>query len=108
MHRVDGLRVIGAAFEDARTATRVLSELRGRFALAPHDVDVAPMGTNDREEYVTLVAGRFPVAIVNEVRRVVHDRGGRIVVDLEEWMTRPVEGSGPSSNQTPRSTYRQN
>jgi hypothetical protein len=82
--------VIGAAFEDATLARRVLEELRSRFDLRPQDAEVAPLGTSDPRLYVTLLAGRFQQGVINEVRRIIDQRGGRVVVDLEEWVTRPI------------------
>lgn len=93
------MRVLAAAFAEPVGATRVLRELRRRFGLAPGDAAVAPLGTAERTDGQTVLAGRFEDEVVPEVRRVVAEHGGEVVAEIDELLTRPFT-RGMGSPQT--------
>ena len=81
------MRVLAVAFRDGTAADRVLRELRRRYALAPDDAAVAPLGSG-LFRASTVLAGRFPDELVPEVRDTVAAAGGEVVTEVDERWTR--------------------
>ena len=76
--------------------SRIAGEQRrfsGRFTadslLTPNDVEIAPLGVpGEASDGETLLAGRFPEELTDQVGSLVNEAGGEIVVDADEAWTR--------------------
>ena len=82
------MRVLAVAFPERDTAIRALHDLRDQYELGPGDASVAPLGDDAMDVARTVLAGRFRDEVVDDVRRYVTDRGGKVVSDVDERWTR--------------------
>jgi len=83
------MRVLAARFPDRRRASTVLGALHRRFPVDPQDVAIAPLGVpGQASDGETLLAGRFPEELTDQVGEIVSEAGGEIVVDVDETWTR--------------------
>lgn len=88
------MRVLAARFPDRRIASTVLGALHRRFPVDPQDVAIAPLGVpGQASDGETLLAGRFPEDLTDQVGELVNEAGGEVVVDVDEAWTRPPAGS---------------
>ena len=89
------MRVLAARFPDRRRASTVLGALHRRFPVDPQDVAIAPLGVPGEASHgETVLAGRFPEELTDQVGALVNQAGGEIVVDVDEEWTRPPAGLG--------------
>ena len=81
------MRVLGVRFERDQQANAALRALRERFDLRDEDAAVRPLGTTRYDDPTSdlILAGRFRPEVLPDVMRLVHELGGRIVVDRDEW-----------------------
>jgi hypothetical protein len=87
------MRVLAARFPDRQRASTVLGALHRRFPVDPQDVAIAPLGVpGQASDGETLLAGRFPEELTDQVGEIVYEAGGEIVVDMDEARTRPSTG----------------
>lgn len=79
--------LVGARFGDAESANAALQDLRGVITVAPGDLGVRPLGSlrYERPAVGAVVAGRFELADVEAVVRIMEHHGGEIVFRRAEW-----------------------
>lgn len=103
------MRVLAARFADRGAAATLLDQLKERYGLGSEDAAVAPLGeTEGQREPGVLLAGRFDDALVAEIRRLFEERGGSLVTDVEEAITRPRRPTGRrhhAGSATPRKSH---
>lgn len=98
------MRVLAARFPDRRRASTVLGALHRRFPVDPQDVAIAPLGVPGKaSDGETLLAGRFPEELTEQIGALVNQAGGEIVVDVDEAWTRPPAGLGSHPGSHPGS-----
>jgi len=84
------MRVLAAKFADRQRASTALGALHRRFPVDPQDVAIAPLGIpGQATNGDTVLAGRFPEELTDQVSQVVNEAGGEIVADVDEALTRP-------------------
>ena len=84
------MRVLAAKFADRRRASTALGALHLRFPVDPQDVAIAPLGIpGQATNGDTVLAGRFPEELTDQVSKLVNEAGGEIVADVDEAWTRP-------------------
>jgi hypothetical protein len=86
------VHVLGARFGTTHAALTALLELRARFSLGEHDVEVLPLGSTEYDAPTSdlILAARFKPELVPEVVAIVEDLGGRVVVEHAEWPGQPA------------------
>jgi hypothetical protein len=79
--------LVGARFGEAESANAALEELRGEIVVAPGDLGARPLGSlrYERPAVGVVVAGRFELADVDAVVRILERHGGEIVFRRAEW-----------------------
>jgi hypothetical protein len=83
------MRVLAARFPDRGRASTVLGALCRRLPVDQSDVAIAPLGVpGEASDGETLLAGRFPEELTDQVGTLVNEAGGEIVVDVDEAWTR--------------------
>jgi hypothetical protein len=80
------MHVLGARFETDEAAFGALRQLRARFDLGDGDAEVLPLGSTEYEapSSGTILAGRFRVEVLEEVRALLERVGGTVCVDRDD------------------------
>lgn len=94
------MHLVGARFADRDSANATMEELRDQIPVEPGDLGLRPLGSLHYEhpEQGLIVAGRFELADLETVVRIMQRHGGEIVFRRAEWRTpRPYSrGNGRS------------